>query len=149
MAPKRLGRLDDLVKKLHFALHFAEVLKLLASALAFWAAYYLDVSYVRDYCARSRGLLAAWYGLLNLLFVVVPLRHSELEALGACSLRGLAVQLLLAAFFMARLRKMEKAVGSLIIQVAWNAATVWKWFFTCAFDYIVGPAFEYHFSISL
>ena len=102
-----------------------ELLKLLAAAVAFWAAYYLDVAYVRDYCRGSKPLSCAWYGLLNLLFVV-PIRPTEL----APSLAALAVQLLLAAFFMARLVKLERQ--EMITQVAWNAATLWKWLFTCA-----------------
>lgn len=121
---------------------------LIASALVFWLAYYLDVSWFRPWIRDKSDIVrmtvsSIWYSIFNLLFVVSP---AKLVLNNGASLRDLSVwpsdlgdfgyQMILAWVFLSRLVKLAPACTReknerrrAFLQIAWNASTLWKWFF--------------------
>ncbi|CAE7588502.1 unnamed protein product [Symbiodinium pilosum] len=123
---------------------------LLFSLLAFWLMYYADVVLVRDRLGSLRSwqefaAATLWCTVQNLLAVVAPwtfARHSgaTLQDLGLRmpDLADPCYQLLLSWLFAAQLLKAFPDLktgkdflrdGGICTQIAWNASTLWKWFF--------------------
>mmetsp|Transcript_80837 Transcript_80837/g.127724 ORF Transcript_80837/g.127724 Transcript_80837/m.127724 type:complete len:245 (-) Transcript_80837:50-784(-) len=121
---------------------------LIGSALLFWLAYYLDVSWFRPWIRQHEDnvrviVSSLWYAIFNLLFVVGPVKFIFDNG---GSLRELAVwpsdvgdfgyQMIMAWVFLSRLVKVAPTSTSDVaerrrafVQIAWNSSTLWKWFF--------------------